>query len=96
MRTPLQIGKSCFAEIPLFHVLNARITFGNIFGTEEAVVGIQKFEENGKTVCTVDPSCFEPPSSYVVLGENVLLSKLGGPLITGGYYETLTRYVASN
>ncbi|KAF6204383.1 hypothetical protein GE061_002724 [Apolygus lucorum] len=55
-------------EIPLFHVLNARITFGNIFGSEEPVGGIQKFEDNGKTFCNVDVSCFDPPSSYVVLG----------------------------
>ncbi|BES97735.1 Ankyrin repeat domain-containing protein [Nesidiocoris tenuis] len=55
-------------EIPLFHVLNARITFGNIFGSEEAVSGVQHFEENGRMFCTVDEACFEPPASYVVVG----------------------------
>ncbi|XP_075220941.1 ankyrin repeat domain-containing protein 13D isoform X2 [Lycorma delicatula] len=56
-------------EIPLFHVLNARITFGNIFGMEEEVEGVSRFEsDESKTVCIVDDACFEPPASYTVLG----------------------------
>ncbi|XP_073985483.1 ankyrin repeat domain-containing protein 13D isoform X2 [Rhodnius prolixus] len=55
-------------EIPLFHVLNARITFGNIFGLEQSVEGVDRIEENGKTHCIVNDSCFIPPASYTLLG----------------------------
>uniref|UniRef100_A0A069DZB8 Putative ankyrin repeat protein n=1 Tax=Panstrongylus megistus TaxID=65343 RepID=A0A069DZB8_9HEMI len=55
-------------EIPLFHVLNARITFGNIFGLEQSVEGIDRIEEGGKTHCIVNDSCFSPPASYTLLG----------------------------
>uniref|UniRef100_A0A023F330 Putative ankyrin repeat protein n=1 Tax=Triatoma infestans TaxID=30076 RepID=A0A023F330_TRIIF len=55
-------------EIPLFHVLNARITFGNIFGLEQSVEGIDRIEEGGKTHCIVNDSCFIPPASYTLLG----------------------------
>uniref|UniRef100_T1HUF5 Ankyrin repeat domain-containing protein n=1 Tax=Rhodnius prolixus TaxID=13249 RepID=T1HUF5_RHOPR len=59
-------------EIPLFHVLNARITFGNIFGLEQSVEGVDRIEENGKTHCIVNDSCFIPPASYTLLGEIIL------------------------
>lgn len=55
-------------EIPLFHVLNARITFGNIFGMEEEIPGVTRIEEEGGMSCVIDDSCFEPPPSYTVLG----------------------------
>lgn len=55
-------------EIPLFHVLNARITFGNIFGLEQSVEGIDRIEEGGKAHCIVNDSCFSPPASYTHLG----------------------------
>ena len=42
-------------EIPLFHVLNAKVTFGNIGGTESSVIGvhavkadIQELDEEGE------------------------------------------------
>ncbi|KAK2169141.1 hypothetical protein LSH36_12g20034 [Paralvinella palmiformis] len=59
-------------EIPLFHVLNARITFGNIFGTDEPARGvttISEEEEDNKIYCVVDESCFDIPSGYSVIGE---------------------------
>lgn len=60
-------------EIPLFHVLNARITFGNIFAMEEAVEGVSRIETEGesKTVCIVDEACFQPPASYTVLSSEM-------------------------
>ncbi|XP_064620295.1 ankyrin repeat domain-containing protein 13D-like [Lineus longissimus] len=55
-------------EIPLFHVLNARITFGNIYGSDEAVAGVQTIREADESAtpmfCSVDDSVFEPPLSY--------------------------------
>ena len=59
----------CVSEIPLFHVLNARITFGNIFALDTAVDGVSNLEEAGNTFCTVDESCFEAPAGYMRLGE---------------------------
>lgn len=55
-------------EIPLFHVLNARITFGNIFAMDESVPGVSTVEEEGRISCVIDDSCFEPPPSYTMLG----------------------------
>ncbi len=52
------------AEIPLFHILNARITFGNIFGLDTAVPGVSCLEEDNRKSCYVDDSVFEPPASY--------------------------------
>uniref|UniRef100_A0A7N8XBZ6 Ankyrin repeat domain 13 family, member D n=1 Tax=Mastacembelus armatus TaxID=205130 RepID=A0A7N8XBZ6_9TELE len=68
-------------EIPLFHVLNARVTFSNLCGCDEPVssVTVHKSESSGEAVaaysqspppfnCEVDPSVFEPPADYTTLG----------------------------
>ncbi|XP_034981450.2 ankyrin repeat domain-containing protein 13D [Zootoca vivipara] len=76
-------------EIPLFHVLNARITFSNLCGcdeplssvrictpthtpesTEELAAGAEA-ADNTKVYpfpCEVDPSVFEVPQGYTMLG----------------------------
>jgi len=51
-------------EIPLFHVLNARITFGNIFGLTTPVEGITVVKEDNRLSCAVDDSVFDIPSDY--------------------------------
>ncbi|KAG8300526.1 Ankyrin repeat domain-containing protein 13D [Homalodisca vitripennis] len=58
-------------EIPLFHVLNARITFGNIFAMDEAVAGVSRIEESSRMSCSLDDSCFEPPASYTLMGADM-------------------------
>jgi len=58
-------------EIPLFHVLNARITFGNIFGLDEEIPGVTRIAEEERISCIVDDSCFIPPASYSKLGAEV-------------------------
>lgn len=70
IRLQLPAGFPVKIEIPLFHVLNARITFGNIFGKEEAVEGVsQLVEENEQRLtCVVDDAAFEPPASYSMIG----------------------------
>ncbi|KAK0174482.1 hypothetical protein PV327_010245 [Microctonus hyperodae] len=55
-------------EIPLFHVLNARITFGNIFGMDQDVANVRKIEDGSKLACVVDDICFEAPMGYTKLG----------------------------
>uniref|UniRef100_A0A8C1MUX5 Ankyrin repeat domain 13 family, member D n=1 Tax=Cyprinus carpio TaxID=7962 RepID=A0A8C1MUX5_CYPCA len=70
-------------EIPLFHVLNARVTFSNLCGCDEPVSSVtvqspQGATEAGKYLfrsktppplqCEVDPSVFEPPPEYTTLG----------------------------
>lgn len=57
-------------EIPLFHVLNARITFGNIFGVDSPAPGVSYIREEPEETmtCVIEEPCFEPPSSYSVLG----------------------------
>ncbi|XP_064612137.1 ankyrin repeat domain-containing protein 13B-like isoform X2 [Liolophura sinensis] len=56
-------------EIPLFHILNARITFGNIFASEEPIPGVECVRENDEMTCSVDESSFFPPPSYANIGE---------------------------
>uniref|UniRef100_A0A8C5H5N1 Ankyrin repeat domain-containing protein n=1 Tax=Gouania willdenowi TaxID=441366 RepID=A0A8C5H5N1_GOUWI len=61
-------------EIPLFHVLNARVTFSNLCGCDEPVssVTVNGPESCGEAsppfTCEVDPSVFEPPADYTTLG----------------------------
>ncbi|KAI9538840.1 Ankyrin repeat domain-containing protein 13D [Dissostichus eleginoides] len=64
-------------EIPLFHVLNARVTFSNLCGCDEPVSSVtlhtpEAPEEAGQAPppfeCEVDPSVFEPPADYATLG----------------------------
>uniref|UniRef100_A0A8C1CBL4 Ankyrin repeat domain 13 family, member D n=3 Tax=Cyprinus carpio TaxID=7962 RepID=A0A8C1CBL4_CYPCA len=61
-------------EIPLFHVLNARVTFSNLCGCDEPVSSVTVQSPQGATEtppplqCEVDPSVFEPPPEYTTLG----------------------------
>ncbi|KAM7140044.1 ankyrin repeat domain-containing protein 13B isoform 1-T1 [Macrochelys suwanniensis] len=74
-------------EIPIFHILNARITFGNLNGCDEPVGSVRRSSgseapspsSDSSSVssssslascraCEVDPSLFEAPPGYSVLG----------------------------
>lgn len=56
-------------EIPLFHVINARITFSNIQALDTTVAGVTSFrEDGGRSSAAIDDSVFEVPRSYDVLG----------------------------
>nr|XP_027202507.1 ankyrin repeat domain-containing protein 13A-like isoform X1 [Dermatophagoides pteronyssinus] len=66
-------------EIPLFHLLNAVITFGNVFAQDQPVDGVHIINLNidnndgNQSVnrkCTVDEKCFEPPEDYEILATN--------------------------
>ena len=59
-----------FSEIPIFHVLNARITFGNIFASDSPAekVSCIKDSEGGPLCCVVDETIFEAPNTYSILG----------------------------
>ncbi|RWS25383.1 ankyrin repeat domain-containing protein 13D-like protein [Leptotrombidium deliense] len=59
-------------EIPLFHVLNARITFGNIFSFDEDVLGVTAIKDDTVAACVLEDSCFEPPHGYRFLGNDEL------------------------
>jgi len=79
----------CFTEIPIFHILNAKITFGNIFSSDTAVNKVSliseevpKVLENGETVlepvvvgCAVDDTAFDVPSEYRLRGNSSLYTK---------------------
>ncbi|TGZ48978.1 Ankyrin repeat domain-containing protein 13B [Temnothorax longispinosus] len=58
-------------EIPLFHILNARITFGNIFGLDQEVPHVGHLQETNRITCLVDDICFETPTGYTKLGAEV-------------------------
>ncbi|KAK6298937.1 hypothetical protein J4Q44_G00304470 [Coregonus suidteri] len=64
-------------EIPLLHVLNARVTFSNLCGCDEPVSSVtlhtpEEDPEAGQAPppfhCEVDPTVFEPPLDYTTLG----------------------------
>nr|XP_034346735.1 ankyrin repeat domain-containing protein 13D isoform X2 [Arvicanthis niloticus] len=62
-------------EIPLFHVLNARITFSNLCGCDEPVSSVcvpnpsSAISASGSPFpCEVDPAVFDVPEGYSVLG----------------------------
>lgn len=65
-------------EIPLFHVLTARITFGNIFAADEPVPHVSVLQEEDRVSCLVDDAVFEPPAGYRSVGSGVL-RHYGGP-----------------
>lgn len=56
----------------MFHVLNARITFGNIFALDAPVEGVSTIDDGNKLSCVVDDSCFQPPASYTFMGTKML------------------------
>lgn len=61
-------------------MLNARITFGNVFAIDENVIGVtsvkkpegencEGFNNSPSNIhCTVDEACFEPPCDYQMIG----------------------------
>ncbi|XP_037949868.1 ankyrin repeat domain-containing protein 13D-like [Teleopsis dalmanni] len=51
-------------EIPLFHVLNACITFGNVFALTTPVDNVTTINEDDRITCIVDDRCFDIPSHY--------------------------------
>ncbi|CAH1135556.1 unnamed protein product [Ceutorhynchus assimilis] len=55
-------------EIPLFHVLNARITFGNIFGMDTPVDKVSTLQEDDRVTCILEESLFQCPPSYIQIG----------------------------
>uniref|UniRef100_A0A4W5Q889 Ankyrin repeat domain 13B n=1 Tax=Hucho hucho TaxID=62062 RepID=A0A4W5Q889_9TELE len=74
-------------EIPIYHILNARITFGNLNGCEEgSVTGLDRVE--GEAFQSSQallphfweiPQCvFEPPQGYTVLGGNQRANNMRG------------------
>lgn len=57
-----------FTEIPLFHVLNARITFGNIFAMDTPVQYVGKVYEEDRITCVLDEAIFQIPPGYTETG----------------------------
>ncbi|XP_050688972.1 ankyrin repeat domain-containing protein 13D-like [Eriocheir sinensis] len=57
-------------EIPLFHVLTARITFGNIFGVDAPINKVSTVTEEDRLSCVIEEDAFDPPSSYTVIGHS--------------------------
>jgi hypothetical protein len=55
-------------EIPLFHVLNAVITFQNVFAIDQPVNYVSNIKEegnDGRLSCVIDDECFDVPANYV-------------------------------
>lgn len=59
----LCFGDHYVTEIPLFHVLNARVTFGNILGSATPAEFVTLIREP-TMVCAIEDECFEAPPSY--------------------------------
>uniref|UniRef100_A0A6Q2XP05 Ankyrin repeat domain-containing protein n=1 Tax=Esox lucius TaxID=8010 RepID=A0A6Q2XP05_ESOLU len=73
-------------EIPIYHILNARITFGNLNGCEEGPDSGPRTDTNTPSpgsdsscrVGEIPPGVFEPPPGYSVLGGNQRDSSMRG------------------
>ena len=57
----------------MFHVLNARITFGNIFASENPAEFVSCIRSGGSSetdplCCVVEDRCFDVPTTYSVTG----------------------------
>ena len=55
-------------EIPLFHVLKARITFGNIFVLDIPIPHVNRIQEDDRLTCILDECIFQCPSGYSQIG----------------------------
>lgn len=55
-------------EIPLFHVLNARVTFGNILGSVTPADFVRLIQEPS-LACAIEDVCFEAPPTYRLSGD---------------------------
>lgn len=57
-------------EIPLFHVLNAVITFDNVFALETPIKYVSNIRESDDRLsCVIDDECFEIPTGYTNRGD---------------------------
>lgn len=70
-------------EIPLFHVMNAQISFNNIFATQNAVHGVTVIRDEERLMCDIDESLFEPPSHYTFIGTDIFNFNI---LLIFGFY----------
>lgn len=53
-----------FSEVPIYHFINGKISFHNIFGTLRKMEGVTSGIENGKLVCFLEEKLFDPPADY--------------------------------
>ncbi|KAH8337043.1 ankyrin repeat domain-containing protein 13D [Drosophila kikkawai] len=67
----LPAGFPVKVEIPLFHVLNACITFGNVFALTSPVEHVATLQEQDRVTCLVDDRCFDVPVHYTNRGSDV-------------------------
>ncbi|CAF1196097.1 unnamed protein product [Rotaria sordida] len=56
-------------QIPLYHVLTAKVTFGNIHGIDKTVDGVSTIKEDSISFCAVDENIFAIPAGYRRQGE---------------------------
>nr|CAG4645559.1 EOG090X0784 [Lynceus sp. MCZ IZ 141354] len=59
-------------EIPLLHVMNACITFGNVFAIDAPVEGVTCINEGDQLSAVIDDSIFEPHPSYTTFGSGYM------------------------
>uniref|UniRef100_A0A1L8DTU1 Putative gpcr-chaperone n=1 Tax=Nyssomyia neivai TaxID=330878 RepID=A0A1L8DTU1_9DIPT len=60
----LPAGFPIKVEIPLFHVMNACVTFGNVFALDTPMPNVSHIEEDNRITCLIDDQCFQIPQDY--------------------------------
>lgn len=53
----------------MFRVLQARVTFGNIFALDSPVTYVSPYKIDGCLACEIDTACFDVPDNYVKFGK---------------------------
>ncbi|CAD5125374.1 DgyrCDS13613 [Dimorphilus gyrociliatus] len=59
-------------EIPLFHVINARITFDNIYSLKNPVENVHSYQDGTVSRCTIDDEVFDVGSNYKILQSGIM------------------------
>ncbi|KAG8195274.1 hypothetical protein JTE90_028425 [Oedothorax gibbosus] len=55
-------------EVPIFRVLHAKVSFGNVFALDSPVQHVSPYKIDGCYACEIDAACFDIPESYVKFG----------------------------
>ncbi|GAB0090028.1 ankyrin repeat domain-containing protein 13D [Sergentomyia squamirostris] len=69
-------------EIPLFHIMNACVTFGNPYGLETPVADVNQIQEDDRMSCVIADQVFNIPEGYQIISTDEELARSGSRRVT--------------